>query len=51
MVRPEHVSWTKNEVCEMYTGEIKHVTYVGERYEIKVNMGHSEYGQLITIVN
>ncbi|MGR5863773.1 TOBE domain-containing protein [Bacillus cereus] len=39
MVRPEHVSWTKNEVCEMYTGEIKHVTYVGERYEIKVNMG------------
>ena len=23
----------------MYTGEIKHVTYVGERYEIKVNMG------------
>lgn len=39
MVRPEHVSWTKNEVCEMYTGEVQHVTYVGERYEVKVNMG------------
>ncbi|WP_228483136.1 TOBE domain-containing protein, partial [Pseudomonas aeruginosa] len=39
MVRPEHVSWTKNEVSEMYTGEIQHVTYVGERYEMKVNMG------------
>ncbi|MGM2837225.1 TOBE domain-containing protein, partial [Bacillus cereus group sp. Bce025] len=38
MVRPEHVSWTKNEVCEMYTGEVQHVTYVGERYEVKVNM-------------
>ncbi|WP_242784602.1 ABC transporter ATP-binding protein [Bacillus cereus] len=39
MIRPEHVSWTKNDVCEMYTGEIQHVTYVGERYEVKVNMG------------
>ncbi|MFD5261610.1 ABC transporter ATP-binding protein [Bacillus wiedmannii] len=39
MIRPEHVSWTKNEVCEMYTGEIQHVAYVGERYEMKVNMG------------
>ena len=29
----------KNDVCEMYTGEIQHVTYVGERYEVKVNMG------------
>lgn len=23
----------------MYTGEVQHVTYVGERYEVKVNMG------------
>ena len=36
---PRAYKLDKNEVCEMYTGEVQHVTYVGERYEVKVNMG------------
>ncbi|MFJ8526948.1 ABC transporter ATP-binding protein [Bacillus sp. NPDC094106] len=39
MIRPEHISWMKSDVSQMYAGEIQHVTYVGERYEVKVDMG------------
>ncbi|SFC69852.1 iron(III) transport system ATP-binding protein [Bacillus sp. 491mf] len=40
MIRPEHISWTKSDVCQSYLGQIKHVTYLGGHYEVKVDMGH-----------
>ena len=39
MVRPEHVTWNKTGHDELgYTGTILSVSYVGERYEVRVQM-------------
>jgi iron(III) transport system ATP-binding protein len=39
MVRPEHVTWSKTEHDDLgYPGIIRSVSYVGERYEVRVQM-------------
>lgn len=39
MIRPEHVSWSKSEHDDLcYQGTVIDVSYVGERYEIRVQI-------------
>ncbi|TDF98041.1 ABC transporter ATP-binding protein [Paenibacillus piri] len=39
MVRPEHISWQQAAGDERYTGTIRSVSYLGDRYEVQLDMG------------
>ncbi|WP_248930280.1 ABC transporter ATP-binding protein [Paenibacillus hamazuiensis] len=39
MFRPEHALWQRTEACHSYEGVIRTVSYLGDRYEIGIDMG------------
>ncbi|MEI7027746.1 ABC transporter ATP-binding protein [Paenibacillus sp. y28] len=39
VIRPEHVRWSWNEGDNAYQGQVAGVSYMGERYEIQLDMG------------
>lgn len=42
MLRPEHLRWSQEDASFLpFTGTIQHVSYMGDRYEIILNMEHN----------
>jgi iron(III) transport system ATP-binding protein len=39
LVRPEHLGWVQNEAADAYRGRVQSVSYLGDRYEIQLDMG------------